>query len=581
MKLIEALEILRRQQPASDATFRASVVCGFTPLHIQTFLAAQLRLAIPDCQSEIQTGLYGDFWGNLDRIEEVDSDLVIILLEWSDFDARLGLRNLGSWAPAQLDDITKNVKRLASRFLDTIRKISLQTPVRICFPTLPLPPAAFSMLSEGSIFDLQLHACISSLRHEVARLANVKVVNPDALDRVSPVTARFDVKSELASGFPYKLPHASAIAELLGGLIVQRTPKKGLITDLDDTLWSGILGEIGAAGVSWDLEHHAHMHGAYQRFLHSLSEAGVLIAVASKNDPKFVDEVFDRSDLILPRKAIYPIEAHWSAKSASVRRILEMWNIGADAVVFIDDSPMELAEVKTLFPEIECILFPKGDPQAIFELFYRLRDLFGKSAITEEDSIRRDSIRRSYSLAKEQRSTSDASGMPEDFLAQAEAEITFNTLKDPLDPRALELINKTNQFNLNGKRHTDASWNSYMRQPETFLEVVSYKDKYGPLGKIAVLAGRQNGTIITLDYWVMSCRAFGRRIEQRSIQELFERWSTDEIIFDFQVTAKNGPIRDYLSRALGKIPSPKCRLSHSDFLKRGNSLERVFEAANG
>src|SRR5260370_34213412 len=120
MKLIEALEILRREQPASGAAFCASVVCGFTPLHIQTFLAAQLRLAIPDHQSDIKTGLYGDFWGNLDRIEEVDSDLVIILLEWSDFDARLGLRNLGSWAPAQLDDITKNVKRLASRFLDTI-----------------------------------------------------------------------------------------------------------------------------------------------------------------------------------------------------------------------------------------------------------------------------------------------------------------------------------------------------------------------------------------------------------------------------------------------------------------------------
>ena len=84
-----------------------------------------------------------------------------------------------------------------------------------------------------------------------------------------------------------------------------------------------------------------------------------------------------------------------------------------------------------------------------------------------------------------------AMATPTSFLEHVEAEMSFNFDKSPLDPRALELVNKTNQFNLNGKRYTETSWHKYLLGPASFLLVVSYKDKYGPLGKIAVIAGRQ------------------------------------------------------------------------------------------
>ena len=264
----------------------------------------------------------------------------------------------------------------------------------------------------------------------------------------APLRERLDVKSELLSGFPYKLGHASALASLLACLTRMPAPKKGLITDLDDTLWRGILGEVGIDGISWDLDHHSQMHAFYQRLLGALSTEGVLLAVASKNEPSLVQKAFNRKDLALSANSVFPMEVSWGPKSESVARILKTWNVGPDSVVFVDDSPLELAEVKASHPEIECIQFPTKDSAAIYELVFRLRDLFGKGSISQEDAIRLESIRRSHAGIPVYEA---AKAAPTGFLEQLEADISFNFCKSPLDPRALELVNKTNQFNLNGK----------------------------------------------------------------------------------------------------------------------------------
>ncbi|MGC2331984.1 MAG: HAD-IIIC family phosphatase [Candidatus Acidiferrales bacterium] len=369
------------------------------------------------------------------------------------------------------------------------------------------------------------------------------------------------------------------MAELISHTSWPETPKKGLITDLDDTLWSGILGEVGTDNIFWDLEHRSQAHGLYQRLLYALSEAGVLIAAASKNDPQLVDRALERQDLVLPATALFPVEAHWGPKSESVGRILRAWNVGADSVVFLDDSPMELAEVKAAHPGVECILFPKDDPQALVGLFYRLRDLFGKSVLSEEDRIRQESIRRNHENKEEIEGHGRNLG---DFLAQAEAEVTLNFSKKPADPRALELVNKTNQFNLNGKRFTEAEWQTYLTRPDTFLLVAAYKDKYGPLGKIAVLAGRKLENAILVDVWVMSCRAFSRRIEHRCVEELLKRYDADAIEFDFLATPKNGPIREFLERITEAEPEPKFRISRDRFRTlKSATFHRVLEVSNG
>ncbi len=315
--------------------------------------------------------------------------------------------------------------------------------------------------------------------------------------------------------------------------------------------------------MTWDLDHRSQIHGLYQQLLDSLADAGVLIAIASKNDPSMVSQAFDRADLILTKERVYPVETGWGPKSQAVARILQKWNISGDAVVFVDDSPMELAEVRASHGDVECVLFPRDDEQAAYELLKYLRGLFGKLTVTTEDSLRLESLRSSAEIFG-----SDSIGRspaPEEFLQQALAEITVDFGKDQEGPRALELINKTNQFNLNGRRFSDREWVAHVSAPDTFLIVVSYKDKFGPLGKIAVLTGRRNGANLALQQWVMSCRAFSRRIEHQCLAILFESFAVEEILLDFQATPRNGPLRNFITELTGAPPLPECRIRRSFF----------------
>lgn len=577
MKLMEAMEILRTPRAEGRKPFAVSLVCGFNPLHFQTFLNAELCLRRADRKPEIRSDLYGDFWGNLKRAGEVARDVVVILLEWSDLDPRLGIRSLGSWAPSTLPDMVESTRKRADLLDASIQTLARNSEVAVCLPTLPLPPVAYTPGWRASAFELELRSHLANLSARLAQVENVRVLSDQRLAELSPLGQRLDARSEVITGFPYQLGYASILAELVVRLVVDDAPKKGLITDLDDTLWQGILGEVGSSGVSWDLDHRSHMHGAYQRFLHSLAGAGVLIGVASKNNPVFVEEAFRRNDIVLPAAAIFPMEVHWGSKSESVARILKAWNISADAVVFVDNSPAELAEVQSVYPNLECIRFPTDEPQNVYRLLEHLRDLFGKPTVTGEDAIRLQSLRQN---SQEEPWTS--AGSPESFLRQAEAELSLDFTKEPFDPRALELINKTNQFNLNGRRYSASEWQKYLADPNRFLLMVNYSDKYGPLGKIAVLAGRQDGKTLFLDTWVMSCRAFGRRIEYRCLEELFERFGAKQIEFDFLATGRNGPLQEFLGPLLGNSPTPGSRLSHEAFRERRlETFHRVAELSRG
>jgi FkbH-like protein len=316
----------------------------------------------------------------------------------------------------------------------------------------------------------------------------------------------------------------------------------------------------------------------YQRLLHALSAEGVLVGIATKNDPALVEKVLQERTPILPASAVFPIESHWGPKSESVARILKAWNIAADAVVFVDNDAMELAEVKQAHPGIECLQFPEKSNAGVHDLLLQLRDRFGKRQLLEEDAIRLQSLRNGHALRATAQTESVA---PELLLESLEAELTISFDSEGKDPRGLELVNKTNQFNLNGKLHTEASWRTYVRDPGAFLMIVAYDDKFGPLGKIAVLAGHR-GRRVRIDTWVMSCRAFSRRIEYRCLQELFARFDADEIEFDFAATPRNAPMRNFLTEILGRTPDAGCCLTRRTFLERGpKTHHRILEAVNG
>ena len=258
MKLIEALEILRQAPAAGAEPLGVCLACGFMPDRFQTFLAAHLRKLFPEHRVTVEVGLYGDCLGNLERVRSRPFDAGAVVLEWSDFDPRLGIRSLGGWEAGSLPDILETVGARATLLHEVIAHVADDVPLAICLPTLPLPPVSYHPGRYLGSFELQLRDRLSQFAVGLSQLSRVKMVNPQLLDRLSPPGERLDVPSELVSGFPYRLPHASVVAELLARIIRSPVPKKGLITDLDNTLWRGILGDDGPQGISWDLDHGSY-----------------------------------------------------------------------------------------------------------------------------------------------------------------------------------------------------------------------------------------------------------------------------------------------------------------------------------
>ena len=560
MRITEALRTIQKS-PQDAPPYRAVLACSFTPLHLQTFFRAWLQRKLPDRNVVVTTGLYGDLNGNLGAIRAPEHHAVAVPLEWSDLDPRLGFRSAGEWGHDAIPEILENARLALARLGADIERLSGSLPLAVSLPTTGLPPVFHTPGWQYSEAELLLERELLDFAARLARIPGCGVLHLTRLAESSRHDARYDLKADLLTGLPYTLGHASALGEALATLLAPPPPKKGLITDLDDTLWHGLVGEVGADQVSWDLASHQHAHGLYQKLLSALASEGILVAAASKNDPAIVRQALERKDLLLSPEAIFPVEVHWEPKSGSVERILRTWNIAADSVVFVDDSPMELAEVAAAHPGIEPVLFPKNDPNQVYSMLRRVRDLFGKPRVSAEDSIRLESIRRAATSNGEALSENGT----EDFLRHADALIRFDHEIASHDPRALELVNKTNQFNLNGVRLTPADWVARLAKPEAFLTVVSYQDKFGPLGKIAVLQGRAEGEALRIETWVMSCRAFSRRIEHQCLRALFDHFGVEHLVFDFQSTPKNGPLQEFLARITGAQPEGAVTLERAQF----------------
>ena len=570
MKLADAIRIANAppEEGAEPKTLR--LICGFTPLHLATFLKAHGRVRFSAAGIKLDTGLYGDLPGNIERAGSAGGVETAVLIEWSDLDPRLGFRTAGGWGVENQKDIVGTVEQTLSRLAVLLEQLAKKAVIALSAPSLPIPPLGSTVLAQASLFALHLRRLVDCFLLRCAEFPRVRIVSEQRLNEMSPPATRRDAGLELAADFPYTLAHAETLAQIVVELLFPSVPKKGLITDLDDTLWRGILGEVGVDGIAWDLASHSQVHALYQQFLDTLTESGVLIGVASKNEPSLVRLALSRPDLLLRPSNIFPVEAHWGPKSESVGRILQTWNIGPDSVVFVDDSPLELAEVRSRYPEISTHLFPAADAKAAVQLLAGLRDLFGKPNLTDEDRFRAASLQAAYQL------NAGSGDISTDFMRQLEAELTLDYTIDSEDIRAFDLVNKTNQFNLNGRRFTHSEWRALLERPGSFLVTVSYKDKFGPLGKIAVVAGRQKAKTLVVSVWVMSCRAFSRRIEYHVLDRLGTHFAVDTFEFQYEMTERNGPLQQFLGN-FTKLTSAtgQLQLNRERFTKVGGVLPHV------
>ena len=532
---------------------------------------------MPERKVSVSSGLYGDLLGTVRSWSSSQPSLGVVVLEWADLDLRLGFRSLGGWGQKVVPSILEGVRSNLDILRKQIDALSLSSRIVVTTPSLPLPPAFHTVSWQASEAELILTAAFAEFAKDIAAHPAVSVIRTEKLNATSKIDTRYDLRSDINAGFPYTLSHADAMGQAIANLLRPQETKKGLITDLDDTFWLGLVGEAGPENVHWDLSNHAQIHGLYQQMLLSLADQGVLVGVASKNTLEIAEKALTRNDCIVGKDNLFPLEIHWEPKSRSVARILRAWNVGADSVVFVDDNPIELEEVKLSHPGVECLLFPKNDYGAFWEFLNNLRDLFGKARLSAEDSYRLASIREGMAF-------SDAdlpSDQVENLLASAEAEVAFDFDPAASDHRLFELINKTNQFNLNGERLTTEEWQRRLSDPETITISAQYKDKFGPLGRIAALQAKRDGNSVRVESWVMSCRAFARRIEYQMLARLFEETGADCAAFRFVPTAKNAPIRDFLASLFDEPGEGEGRINRDSFSAKCPTLYHRVIKQNG
>ncbi len=311
-------------------------------------------------------------------------------------------------------------------------------------------------------------------------------------------------------GFDPNLIHhyGRALAGLLRGLLGQS--RKCLVTDLDNTLWGGVIGDDGLDGIELgNVSATGEAHAAFGRYLKSLRQFGVVLAVNSKNDPQVAGEVFTSH----PETPLRPDDfaafvCNWESKSQNLRTIARQLNLGLDSLVFVDDNPAECEEVRAALPEVT-VLEMSGDP-AYFPRRIEEQHLFTPLDFTPEDFARAKSYAARQQFA-------DATAPPatlEAHLAALEMEAVIAPAQPGDLARIEQLFRKTNQFNLTGRTYDHAALERMMTAPDHLLLSVWLKDKLASHGLISALTGRYEGDAFVLDNWVMSCRVFTRTLEQ-------------------------------------------------------------------
>jgi FkbH-like protein len=345
------------------------------------------------------------------------------------------------------------------------------------------------------------------------------------------------LRSVSASG--YALEISTVINNLQNLFSV--TKKKLLITDLDNTFWSGIIGDDGVESVEFLDSKNGLIHSLYQKFLRLLSSEGVVLAVCSKNSPEVIEQAFEVLELPCPKDRFALISANWGAKSQNIKDICARLNLLPSSAVFVDDNDFELDEVSREIPELEFVKFPDAIDK-LPEFLSRLRAYFCRLRIDDgaENRI------KSYQTASERDvfSLETPSHNYQAYLKSLNMSLRINRVADRSNSRVLELINKTNQFNLNGRRLTATDYDNKLKNADVFS--VSLEDKNMDFGIIGALVVDKikNGYVFSTA--VLSCRVFSRGIETAmfdSISKALLRRDTSSVIsIDYVPTERNGPV---------------------------------------
>ena len=410
-------------------------------------------------------------------------------------------------------------QQVVDSLLELARKINEKTRAEVITANFLLPVrhdlGAFRSRSLGSDWSFRKWV---NLELGLSAPAYLHVCDWEFLaNRIGGLAAR-DERSWFESKQPCSPALMVELAREVAQLIVsfKRAPKKVLVLDLDNTLWGGVVADDGLEGIELgDTSPRGEAFKAFQKYILSLKQRGVLLAVCSKNDHAKAAEPFEKHpDMVLKMEDIVCFKANWEPKSENIRAMAPELNLGLDSFVFVDDNPAEIEIVRQFVPAVTTILLGP-DPSDYAAQLADCR-LFEPRSITSEDAERTGQYRSEAQRKVLEASVTDMAS----YLESLQMEAIISEFA-PVDvPRLSQLINKSNQFNLTTKRRSEAEVIAVMNDPEYIGYSVRLKDRFGDHGLISIIIGRKIGDAMHIDTWLMSCRVLKRQVEELALNEL-------------------------------------------------------------
>jgi FkbH-like protein len=409
-------------------------------------------------------------------------------------------------------------------------------PLLVCF--CPLSAALQRRPLERRAFEDLLDGLMGELRDK----PGVHVIAPADLHRLYPVDHAEDEHGDALGHIPYSAQMYVALGTLVARKLValRRRPYKVIVLDCDNTLWGGVCGEAGPRGIDV-----TPGHLSLQRFMLAQGEAGMLLCLASKNNADDVDAVFaHNANMPLRRGSFVASRIGWQPKSQSLRELAAELQLGLDSFIFVDDSPIECAEVQANCPEVLVLQLPQA-PELVAPFLDQIW-AFDHAAPTADARRRADQYRENR---QREALRAGASSFAE-FLDSLDLRVTIEPLASAQLERAAELTQRTNQFNLRPQPRQAGE----IRSLGTACLGVRVIDRFGDYGLTGVIAYDARGGVLCVDTFLLSCRVLGRGVEYQAMAHLgriAEEAGCGNIELPCVDTGKNGPVLSFLETVAG------------------------------
>ncbi len=454
-------------------------------------------------------------------------------------------RDFADLAPEAAQQTVERVVRGYEQWIGAFRKHS---QAALIIHSLE-PPSTPSLGVLDSQSEAGQSGLIRQINHELRRIAagfhGVYILDYDALvahhgsehwhDERKWLTARLPI----AAGYLLQMAREwmRFIAPLSGRIA------KVLVVDLDNTLWGGVIGEDGMAGIKVGPEYPGSAYQALHRALLDLSRKGIWLAVCSKNNlDDAMEAIEEHPGMLVRAKHFAAMRINWTDKAQNLREIAEELNVGIDSLAFLDDNPFEREQVRAALPKVTVIDLPKNPLE--YAAAVRNCAAFERLALSAEDQQRTEI----YAAQKQRAGAEQTFQSKEDFFRFLEQEAELEPVSGLTLARVAQLTQKTNQFNLTTRRYTETQIADMAKKPDWHIFSIKVRDRFGDHGLVGVAITHDVGEQCEVDTFLLSCRVIGRTVETTLLAHLAEsaaQRGRKRLEGWFLPTKKNAPARDF------------------------------------